>query len=66
MLEPIVGHVLPSAWNSDEHEKITAFAGKLNALIISISAPTSTTASSVVNTRMNQDASNHMSTPRPT
>src|SRR3954468_4329442 len=48
-LEPIVGQVLPSPWNIDEQLKMMPFAAKFHDVIMSIVAPTATTASSCVN-----------------
>ena len=39
-LEPMVGQVLPSAWNIDEQLKMMPFAAKFHELIISMLAPT--------------------------
>ena len=47
-LEPIVGQVLPSPWNIDEQLKMMPFAAKFHELIMSMVAPTDTTASSYV------------------
>ena len=54
----MVGQVLPSPWNIDEQLKITPFAANIHELIISICAPTATTAASRVKMCMNQSASN--------
>jgi hypothetical protein len=58
MLEPMVGQVLPMAWNMDDAEKITAFAAKFQELTMRKCTPMATTAASLVNTRMSHSASN--------
>ncbi len=58
----MVGQVLPSAWNMDEQLKITPLAAKFQELMMSICAPTATTAASCVNTRMKVSDSNWQST----
>src|SRR5688572_33043191 len=57
-LDPMVGQVLPKAWNIDEQLKITPLATKFHELIMSMVAPTAITGSSSVNTRMNHSDSN--------
>ena len=48
MLELMVGQVLPSPWNIDEQLKMMPFAAKFHDVIMSMVAPTATTASSYV------------------
>src|SRR5688572_17359333 len=57
-LEAMLGQVLPSAWNIDEQLKMMPFAAKFQEMIISMCAPTATTAASVVKMRMNVSDSN--------
>ena len=48
VLELMVGQVLPSPWNIDEQLKMMPFAAKFHEVMMSIVAPTATTASSFV------------------
>ena len=57
-LEPMVGQVLPSAWNIDEQLKMMPLAAKFQDVITSICTPTATTASSFVKMCMKNGDSN--------